>query len=162
MDLQRGPGPEVQRLSPGTAQRLQARRAQPVPWLQPWDEACCWWGNACVLLPKASCPSPADTVSPLLHWRSRCSPLSPGPTSMLALVWAGVPKGKIGGYTGSQVFPHRGPVRALLPCLLAEDPSLATTNLTPWLWSLKMEPALTDRLAAPAFEAPPLFIVEGH
>lgn len=36
------------------------------------------WGDACVLLPKASCPSPGDTVSPLLHWRSRCSPSSPG------------------------------------------------------------------------------------
>lgn len=118
-------------------------------------------------MPVCFCPKPLAH-----HLVTPCHPSCTGgagavlsalaSASVLALVWAGVAKGKTGGYTSSQVFLHRGPVRALLPCLLAEDPSLATTNLTPWLWSLKMEPALTDRLAVPAFEAPPLFIVEGR
>lgn len=44
----------------------------------------------------------------------------------------------------SQIPVPRPSVRSS-SLILTENPSLATTNQTPWLWLLKMEPVLIDR-----------------
>lgn len=59
---------------------------------------------------------------------------------------SGCSQGAWGGVPVPRHLLTEAPCELSCP-ILAENPSLATTNLTPWLWSLKMEPALTDRLA---------------
>lgn len=116
---------------------------QPAPQSRPREEAGRRWGNARVLLPEASCPFPGAVLSALAQ------------PPVQAPVWAGVVP--VARYSLAEALCELS-----CPVFLAEDPSLATTNLTPWLWLLKTAPALTDRLAAPPFEVPALLLVDGR
>jgi hypothetical protein len=102
-------------------------------------------------------PSPSSWV-PALHPGSQPLILGPSPSSWVRAPHPGSQSLTLGLSVGSSIsiqehaamktsfqVPLPRPSMRSSSLILPENLSLATTNLTPWLWSLRMEPALIDR-----------------